>query len=72
MIVISKDEAKKIRKMFPRVHMVTTVHKTLVDEIPEVMKELSNNEYARQALNELNGWSRERIYNTRKDAAEGA
>ncbi len=72
MIVISKDEAKKIRKMFPHVHMVTTVHKTLVDEIPEVMKVLPNNEYARQALNELNGWSRERVYNTREDAAEGA
>lgn len=71
MIVISKDEAKMIRKMFPQVHMVTTVNKTLVDEIPQVLKALPNNEYAKQALKGLNGWSRERVYNTRDDAAEG-
>ena len=31
MIVISKEEAKMLRKKFPGVHMVTTVNKTMVD-----------------------------------------
>ena len=30
MIVISKEEAKMLRKKFPGVHMVTTVNKTMV------------------------------------------
>lgn len=71
MIIISKNEAKMIRKMFPHVHMVTTVNKVMVDELPEVLKALPNNEYAKQALKELNGWNRERVYNTRESAAEG-
>lgn len=67
MIIISKDEAKMIRKMFPHVHMVTTVNKTMVDELPQVLSALPNNEYARQALKEMNGWSKDRICNVRED-----
>lgn len=38
MIVISKEEAKMLRKKFPGVHMVTTVNKTMVDELPYVLQ----------------------------------
>ena len=43
MITVTKAEAKMIRKMFPRAHMVTTVHKTMVDETRDVLKALVNN-----------------------------
>ena len=42
MIVISKEEAKMLRKKFPGVHMVTTVNKTMVDELPYVLQALPN------------------------------
>lgn len=67
MIVISKDEAKMIRKMFPRAHMVTTVHKTMVDEIPEILKALPNNINAQRALKEIEEWNKGLIYNTREE-----
>ena len=38
MITISKAEAKMIREKFPRAHMVTTVHKTMVDETRDVRR----------------------------------
>lgn len=69
MIVISKDEAKMIRKMFPRAHMVTTVHKTMVDEIPEILKALPNNINAQRALKEIEEWNKNLIYNTREEIA---
>ena len=40
MITVSKAEAKMIREKFPRAHMVTTVHKTMVDETRDVLKAL--------------------------------
>lgn len=54
MIVISKDEAKMLRKKFPGVHMVTTVNKTMVDELPFVLEALPNNYFAQEALAEIN------------------
>ena len=58
MIVISKEEAKMLRKKFPGVHMVTTVNKTMVDELPYVL----------QALAEMErGQRRTGIVNTRGD-----
>ena len=66
MIVISKDEAKMIRKMFPHAHMVTTVHKTMVDEIPDILKALPNNINAKRALEEIE-WNENQVYNTREE-----
>lgn len=65
MIVISKAEAKYIREKFPHAHMVTTVHKTMVDEIPEIMKALPNNINAQEALKEINQFEGS-IYNVRE------
>lgn len=67
MIVISKDEAKMIRKLFPHAHMVTTVHKTMVDEIPEILKALPNNINAKRALEEIENWNKSLVYNTREE-----
>lgn len=67
MIVISKDEAKMIRKMFPRAHMVKTVHKTMVDEIPDILKALPNNINAQRALQEIESWDKNQVYNTREE-----
>ena len=67
MIVISKDEAKMIRKMFPHAHMVTTVHKTMVDEIPDILKALPNNINAKRALEEIESWNESQVYNTREE-----
>lgn len=53
MITVTKAEAKIIRKMFPRAHMVTTVHKTMVDETRDVLKALVNNVDAQEALAEM-------------------
>ena len=53
MITVTKAEAKMIRKMFPRAHMVTTVHKTMVDETRDVLKALVNNVDAQEALAEM-------------------
>ena len=53
MIVISKEEAKMLRKKFPGVHMVTTVNKTMVDELPYVLQALPNNYFAQEALAEM-------------------
>lgn len=66
MITISKEEAKMLRKMFPGVHMVTTVNKTMVDELPYVLKALPNNFDAQEALKEL-GCAAHEIVNTRGD-----
>lgn len=66
MIVISKSEAEFIRKKFPRAHMVTTVHKTMVDEIPEILKSLPNNINAQKALAEMEQYDVS-IYNVRED-----
>lgn len=66
MIVISKSEAELIRKKFPRAHMVTTVHKTMVDEIPEILKSLPNNVNAQKALAEMEQYDAS-IYNVRED-----
>ena len=64
MIVISKEEAKMLRKKFPGVHMVTTVNKTL----PYVLQALPNNYFAQEALAEMErGQRRTGIVNTRGD-----
>ena len=68
MIVISKEEAKMLRKKFPGVHMVTTVNKTMVDELPYVLQALPNNYFAQEALAEMErGQRRTGIVNTRGD-----
>lgn len=68
MIVISKDEAKMLRKKFPGVHMVTTVNKTMVDELPYVLEALPNNYFAQEALAEMERDKRRaEIMNTRGD-----
>ena len=51
--VLSKEEAKMLRKKFPGVHMVTTVNKTMVDELPYVLQALPNNYFAQEALAEM-------------------
>ena len=53
MITVTKAEAKMIRKKFPRAHMVTTVHKTMVDETRDVLEALTNNVDAQEALAEM-------------------
>jgi hypothetical protein len=68
MIVISKEEAKMLRKKFPGVHMVTTVNKTMVDELPYVLQALPNNYFAQEALAEMERDQRRTgIVNTRGD-----
>jgi hypothetical protein len=68
MIVISKEEAKMLRKKFPGVHMVTTVNKTMVDELPYVLQALPNNYFAQEALAEMERDKRHTgIVNTRGD-----
>jgi hypothetical protein len=68
MIVISKEEAKMLRKKFPGVHMVTTVNKTMVDELPYVLQALPNNYFAQEALAEMErDKHRTGIVNTRGD-----
>lgn len=67
MIVISKDEAKMIRKMFPHAHMVTTVHKTMVDEVSDILKALPNNINAQRALEEIESWNKYQVCNTREE-----
>ena len=62
MITISKAEAKMIREKFPRAHMVTTVHKTMVDETRDV-----NNVDAQQALEEMERDERRRTARTLGD-----
>ena len=67
-IVISKEEAKMLRKKFPGVHMVTTVNKTMVDELPYVLQALPNNYFAQEALAEMERDQRRTgIVNTRGD-----
>ena len=67
MITVTKAEAKMIRKMFPRAHMVTTVHKTMVDETRDVLKALTNNVDAQAALAEMERDERRRITRTLGD-----
>lgn len=67
MITVTKAEAKMIRKMFPRAHMVTTVHKTMVDEIRDVLKALVNNVDAQEALAEMERDERRRTASTLGD-----
>lgn len=52
----------------PGVHMVTTVNKTMVDELPYVLQALPNNYFAQEALAEMErGQRRTGIVNTRGD-----
>lgn len=67
MITVTKAEAKMIRKMFPRAHMVTTVHKTMVDETRDVLKVLTNNVDAQAALAEMERDEKRRIARTLGD-----
>lgn len=68
MITISKTEAKMLRKMFPKVHMTTTVHKTMVDEVSYVLKALPNNVEAQKSLQEMErDAKRTGIYNSRNE-----
>ena len=67
MITVTKTEAKMIRKMFPRAHMVTTVHKTMVDETRDVLKALTNNVDAQAALAEMERDEKRRMARTLGD-----
>lgn len=67
MITVTKAEAKMIRKKFPRAHMVTTVHKTMVDETRDVLEALTNNVDAQEALAEMEQDERRRTARTLGD-----
>ena len=67
MITVTKAEAKIIRKKFPRAHMVTTVHKTMVDETRDVLEALTNNVDAQEALAEMERDERRRTARTLGD-----
>ena len=63
-----RKKQKLLRKKFPGVHMVTTVNKTMVDELPYVLQALPNNYFAQEALAEMERDKRHTgIVNTRGD-----
>ena len=52
MVIVSKDEVKLIKSKFPRAHFSHTVHKTMVDEEPGILRLLTNNVEAQKSLRE--------------------
>ena len=60
MVIVSKKEVELIKKHFPHAHFSYTVNKTMVDEVPAILRLLTDNVEAQRSLLEWEKFEKER------------